>query len=55
MYELERKDKLSPVDRLAAEGLPQRLSNLDEDFKWYHFSIVDLLEEEDNLKQSKQQ
>ena len=46
--ELEAKELLSPVDQLAAKRLQQRLKDLDEDFKCYHFTIIDLLQQRDD-------
>ena len=42
--ELAAKERLSPVDQLAAKRLLQRLKNFKEDFKCLHFTIVDLIE-----------
>ena len=50
--ELEGKVQLTHSDRLEAERLQQRLTNLDCEFRTYHLGMVDtcILEEEDDLE-----
>ena len=48
--ELETKERLSPVDQLAAKRLQQRLKDLNEGFKCLHFAIIDLLEQQEDLE-----
>ena len=47
VLELEHKPKLTNTDRLTAQRLQQRLTDLDGDFKRYHLSIVDVLENDE--------
>ena len=44
--ELERKKKTSPGDLATAQCFLRKLDELDEEFKSYHLSIVDLIGEE---------
>ena len=44
--ELESKEDLTIVDRLAAQHLLQKLKSLDAEFKSYHPAVVDLTEED---------
>ena len=48
--DLERKADLSASEVLAALRSVERLKELDDDFKQYHFAVVDLLEDEDEEK-----
>ena len=44
--EVERKDTISPVDRVTAKGLLPKLNELDAEFRSYHFAVIDLIDEE---------
>ena len=44
------KERLSPMDRLTAKRMQQRLCEVDEDFKRLHFAIIDLLEQKEDLE-----
>ena len=48
--DMERLEVLTPTDRLAVKRLQQRLTNMDGEFRTYHLSVVDLLEEEADLE-----
>ena len=50
MLELERKFELMHSDRLAAQRLQQKLTGLDGEFKRYHLSIVDLIDNNEDLE-----
>ena len=52
--ELEAKGMLSPMDQLVTKRLHQRLKELKEDFKFLHFTIVDLLEQQENMQMGRQ-
>ena len=47
---LEIKEHLSDSDRQSALRMNKLLSDVTEDFKNHHFSIVDQLENEDDVK-----
>ena len=49
--DLEIKIELSHSDRLEAKRFQERLTNLDTEFKMYDLAVVDLLVEEDDLKE----
>ena len=44
--DLERKADLSATEVLAARQSVERLKELNEDFKQYHFAVVDLVDDE---------
>ena len=44
---LEVKEKILRKDELAINGYIKRLKILDTDFKGYHCSIIDLVEEDE--------
>ena len=44
--ELEDKANLTAEDRLAAQHLLQKVNSLDAEFKSYHLSVVDLIEDD---------
>ena len=46
VFKLEAKEKLSHKDVLAVKGSIKRLVNLNADFKRYHCSIINLVEED---------
>ena len=48
--ELEPKGRLSPMDQVAVKRLQQRLCELNEDFKHLHFTIVNLLEQQEDIE-----
>ena len=45
--ELKYKEQLSPSDWLIVQQLKKRLEMLVEEFRSYHFTVIDLVEEED--------
>ena len=49
VLELEEKEKLSHKDAVAIKGYIKRLENLDSDFKGFHCSAIDLVEEDEEL------
>ena len=51
LSELETKGRLSPVDWLTMKRLQQQLGKVHEDFKRLHFTIVDLLEQREDLEE----
>ena len=44
--ELESKEDLTAADRLAAQHLLQKLNSLEAEFRSYHLTVVDLVEED---------
>ena len=49
VIELEGKEKLSHKDEVAMKGDIKRLENLDKDFKGLHCSVIDLVEEDEEV------
>ena len=49
IYEL--RQELSNADKLAIQRLLKKLEKQDTEFKKYHYAIVELLEEEDDLEE----
>ena len=49
VLELEAKEKLSHKDEVAIKGYTKRLENLDADFKGYHCSVIDLVEDDEKV------
>ena len=47
--ELEGKESLSHKDEMAIKVYIKRLQNLDTDFKVYHCSDIDLVEEDEKV------
>ena len=48
--ELETKERLSPTGRLAVKRMQQPLGEADEEFKCFHFAIVNLLKQQEKLE-----
>ena len=48
--ELEYKEMLSHSDQLMVQRLQQKLVTLDTKFKRYHISVIDLVEEKEDLE-----
>ena len=49
VLELEGKEKLSHKDEVAIKGYVKRLENLDSDFKGFHCSVIELVEEDEGV------
>ena len=49
VIELEGKEKLSHKDEVAMKGYIKRLENLDNDFKGFQCSVIDLVEEDEEV------
>ena len=47
VLELQCKFELTHSDQLAAQHLQQKLTGLDREFKRYHLSIVDLIDNDE--------
>ena len=47
--ELETKEKLSPMEPLTVKRIQQRLGEANKEFKRFHFAIIDLLEQEEEI------
>ena len=54
VHDLEEKERLSHKDEVAIKGCIKRFENLDSDFKGFHCTIVDLVEEDDDVLQQEQ-
>ena len=50
IHELEYKGTLCHSDQLMVQRLQQRLVTVDVEFKRYHISVIDLVEEEKELE-----
>ena len=44
--ELEKKERISPGDLTNAQCLQRKLDELDQEFRTYHFAVIDLTEED---------
>ena len=44
--ELEKKERISPGDLTNAQRLQRKLDELDQEFRTYHFAVIDLTEED---------
>ena len=40
---------LSPIDKIVAKHMEQKAHELDEDFRRYHYSLLDLMGEENDF------
>ena len=49
VLDLEGEEKLSHKDEVAIKGYIKRLENLDADFKGFHCSVIDLVEEDEEV------
>ena len=46
---MERKAPLSPTVKIVAKRMEQKIYDLDKDFQGYHYSILDLMEEDEDF------
>ena len=49
VLELEEKENLFHKDEVAIKGYIKRLENLDSDFKGFHCSVIELVEEDEGV------
>ena len=49
VFELEGKESLSHRDEAAIKGYIKRFENFDADFKGFHCTIIDLVEEDEGV------
>ena len=47
--DMERRAPLSPTDEIVAKRMKQKTYDLDKDYREYHYSILDLMEEEEGF------
>ena len=50
LSELETKERLPTKEQLTTKRMQQRLGEVDEDFRRLYFTIVDLLEQQEDLE-----
>ena len=46
---MERRVPLSPTDEIVAKCMEQKTYDLDKDFRGYHYSILDLMEGDEDF------
>ena len=47
----EMKEEVSHSDQIAVKGIVKKLEALDAEFNTYHFMIIDLIEEDELLRE----
>ena len=47
--DMERRAPLSPTDEVVAKRMEQRVYDLDKEFRGYHYSILELMEEDEDF------
>ena len=47
--DMERRAPLSPTDEIVAKQMEQKMYDLNKDIRGYHYSILDLMEEDEDF------
>ena len=47
--DMERRAPLSPTDEVVAKRMEQKAYDLDNEFRGYHYSILELMEEDEDF------
>ena len=49
VVDMECRAPLSPTDEIVAKRMEQKMYDLDKDFRGYHYSILDLMEKDEDF------